>query len=121
MMSQADLYTQLLMRFTKFFSKCARSKNSVVYFCARLAMRSNSSVGSNASIIRDMFNVDSSAILSGHCFAKDLLLRWFEFVTEEDIHSANFICELLQIRDGCLWAPLEAAEVRFLLDFICTM
>ena len=40
---------------------------------------------------------------------------------EEDIHRANMIRKLLQVRDGQLDISMSQCEVRTLLEYVCTM
>ena len=39
---------------------------------------------------------------------------------EEDIHRANMIGELVQVRDGQLHLSISQCEVRALIEYVCT-
>ena len=40
---------------------------------------------------------------------------------EEDIHRANMIGELLEVRDGQLHVSMSQCEVRALIEYVCTV
>jgi len=116
-----DLQTQLLGRFSKFFSKCYNNENVIISFCSKMSLTSTSIVNSNITSLRfctnnimslyDIVNFSASSTLNS-C--------WFDNVDVIHKERSDLILELMLIRDGVLNSPLERHEIELMLIDLCT-
>ena len=75
---------------------------------------------------RSMYNVlgtlGTNRVVFRHKFGvprNNYVFNCLYMTCEEDIHRANMIIELLQVRDGQLDISMFQCEVRTLIEYVC--
>ena len=123
-MNRPDLNTQLLMRFTSFWSKAFLSDSAVLKLCCNLSLRSTSRVGLNVKRSMYILNV-SSNVLVQMCTSPSIISRRVHHIymnSRVDSPIVEVIKESLMVRDGLLYVDdFDHSEINEIINSLCIL
>ena len=112
LMSDHDIQTQLLLRFSKFTSNVFCHNNQLVRMCARLSCHSDTPFASNKRLLA--YYVNRNDVLSksdkNSKFVHDKIVRR-NIILDDIIVIGNCIRELCEVRDGILQCDFDSSDI----------
>ena len=121
-MSDHDIQTQLLLRFSKFTFNVVCHKNQLVRMCAQLSCHSDTTFASNKRLL--VYYVKRNDVLSksdnNSKFVHDKIVSR-NIILDEIIAIGNCIRELCEARDGILQCDFDSNDIDDMINTMCCL